>query len=94
MKKDRKNSVINNAGRDQPSPNRQSRRKFLIKTGGVLAAGAFGAGSRGAGAPTVPLHGRQAGAYRAGRALHGDRAGQPQPARYRALGERRRRQRR
>src|ERR1700738_2064247 len=44
MKKDRKNSVINNAGRDQPSPNRQSRRKFLIKTGGVLAASAFGAG--------------------------------------------------
>jgi branched-chain amino acid transport system substrate-binding protein len=25
MKKDRKNSVINNAGRDQPSPNRPSR---------------------------------------------------------------------
>src|SRR6202048_4997228 len=48
MKKDRKNSVINNAGRDQPSPNRQSRRKFLIKTGGVLAASAFGA---------VPLRG-------------------------------------
>jgi branched-chain amino acid transport system substrate-binding protein len=48
MKKDRQNSVINNASRDQPSPHRQSRRKFLIKTGGVIAAGAFGA---------VPLRG-------------------------------------
>src|SRR5471032_2573284 len=34
MKKDRKNSVSNK---------RQGRRDFLIKTGGVLAAGAFGA---------------------------------------------------
>jgi branched-chain amino acid transport system substrate-binding protein len=48
MNKNRKNSVINNAGQGKPRAKRQSRRQFLIKTGGVLAAGAFGA---------VPLRG-------------------------------------
>ena len=35
MKKYRKDSVANT------SPKRQGRREFLIKTGGILAAGAF-----------------------------------------------------
>ena len=48
MNKNRKNSVINNAEQGPPRAKRQSRRQFLIKTGGVLAAGAFGA---------VPLRG-------------------------------------
>src|SRR5882672_12836998 len=43
MKKDRKTSVINTADRSHPLTTRQSRRQFLIKAGGVLAAGAFGA---------------------------------------------------
>ena len=41
-KKDRKHSAINNAGQKPASTTRQSRRQFLVKTGGVLAAGAFG----------------------------------------------------
>ena len=48
MKKDRKLSAINNAGQNATSTKRQSRRQFLVKTGGILAAGAFGA---------VPLRG-------------------------------------
>src|SRR5258708_22478416 len=48
MNKNRNSSVINNAGQNQPRSKRQSRRQFLVKTGGVLAAGAFGA---------VPLRG-------------------------------------
>src|SRR5476649_1753850 len=47
MKNDRKHSVINGADLKTLSK-RQSRRKFLIKTGGLLTAGAFGA---------VPLRG-------------------------------------
>src|SRR5580693_6307221 len=47
MKKDRKNSVIK-TDLDQDLPKRQGRRQFLLKTGGLLAAGAFGA---------VPLRG-------------------------------------
>src|SRR6202048_2031539 len=47
MRKDRKNSAIK-ADRTEGSPKRQGRREFLIKTGGVLAASAFGA---------VPLRG-------------------------------------
>jgi branched-chain amino acid transport system substrate-binding protein len=49
MKKDRKDPVsANNAGVDLTRPKRQSRRRFLQKTGGILAASAFGA---------VPLRG-------------------------------------
>ena len=48
MKKDRKASVGNKGDLTQGSPKRQSRRQFLVKTGGILAAGAFGA---------VPLRG-------------------------------------
>jgi branched-chain amino acid transport system substrate-binding protein len=54
MKKDRKDSVVRKAGlnqilpKQQPSSKRQGRREFLLKTGGILAAGAFGA---------VPLRG-------------------------------------
>jgi branched-chain amino acid transport system substrate-binding protein len=48
MNRNRKNSVINNAEQGTPRSKRQSRRQFLVKTGGVLAAGAFGA---------VPLRG-------------------------------------
>ncbi len=53
MKKDRKISVGNktSVGKNNPKQNlsrRQNRRQFLIKTGGVLAAGVFGA---------VPLRG-------------------------------------
>src|ERR1700726_4393184 len=47
MRKDRKNSAIK-ADRTEGSPKRQGRREFLIKTGAILAAGAFGA---------VPLRG-------------------------------------
>src|SRR6202790_5174975 len=48
MKKDRKDSVSNKAGLGQALSKRQGRREFLLKTGGILAAGAFGA---------VPLRG-------------------------------------
>ena len=49
MKKDRKDSVSNKPGLQQDVlSKRQGRREFLIKTGGILAAGAFGA---------VPLRG-------------------------------------
>src|SRR5450755_940017 len=52
MKKQRRNSVIktdlNQAGMNQTFSKRQDRRQFLLKTGGILAAGAFGA---------VPLRG-------------------------------------
>src|SRR6202042_1314385 len=48
MKKDRKDSVSNIARPNRLPPKRQGRRDFLIKTGGILAAGAFGA---------VPLRG-------------------------------------
>jgi branched-chain amino acid transport system substrate-binding protein len=48
MKKARKDSNGNKASPHQASPKRQGRRDFLIKTGGILAAGAFGA---------VPLRG-------------------------------------
>src|ERR1700682_3735944 len=48
MKKDRKDSASKNAGLKQTSSKRQGRREFLLKTGGLLAAGAFGA---------VPLRG-------------------------------------
>ena len=52
VRKDRDNSVIKKAELDQASPKqqgkRQGRREFLLKTGGILAAGAFGA---------VPLRG-------------------------------------
>ena len=44
MKKDRNESVINNAAPDRILSKRPSRRKFLQKTGGIIAAGAFGAG--------------------------------------------------
>src|SRR5258708_36995565 len=47
MRKDRKNSAIK-ADRTEGSPKRQGRREFLLKTGGILAAGALGA---------VPLRG-------------------------------------
>ena len=48
MKRDRKASVINNVDRGEALAKRQGRREFLLKTGGILAAGAFGA---------VPLRG-------------------------------------
>ncbi len=58
MKKDRKDSVSRSAGPGRSSSNQtvsnqilskqQGRREFLLKTGGILAAGAFGA---------VPLRG-------------------------------------
>src|SRR5664279_4118910 len=48
MKKDRKASVASTSAASQVLTKRQGRREFLIKTGGVLAAGAFGA---------VPLRG-------------------------------------
>src|ERR1700734_298691 len=53
MKKDRKDSVGHKAGLSRILPKqalskRQGRREFLLKTGGILAAGAFGA---------VPLRG-------------------------------------
>src|SRR3954467_2248226 len=49
MTKDRNESVTNLAtGQNQPFSKKQSRRKFLQKTGGILAASAFGA---------VPLRG-------------------------------------
>ena len=49
MKKDRQQSVVDRGtGADKILSNRQSRRKFLIKAGGAVAAGAFGA---------VPLRG-------------------------------------
>src|ERR1700688_1865011 len=48
MKKHRKDSVGNKVGLDRAFSKRQGRREFLLKTGGILAAGAFGA---------VPLRG-------------------------------------
>jgi branched-chain amino acid transport system substrate-binding protein len=48
MNKVRKDSAGSRATPDQFSPKRRSRREVLIKTGGLLAAGAFGA---------VPLRG-------------------------------------
>jgi branched-chain amino acid transport system substrate-binding protein len=48
MNKARKESAGGGATPDQVSPKRRSRRELLIKTGGLLAAGAFGA---------VPLRG-------------------------------------
>src|SRR6202162_5980861 len=48
MKKDRQKSVINNARPARTRSRGQSRRQFLQKTGGILAATAFGA---------VPLRG-------------------------------------
>src|SRR3954464_9699289 len=43
MKKDRSASVSNKSGPKPTASKRQSRRQFLVKTGGILAAGAFGA---------------------------------------------------
>src|SRR6516162_9390334 len=43
MKKTRKDSASTNARPNQAAQRRQSRRDVLIKTGGLLAAGAFGA---------------------------------------------------
>ena len=48
MKKARKDSASTKARPNQAAPQRHSRRDVLIKTGGLLAAGAFGA---------VPLRG-------------------------------------
>jgi len=48
MKKDRKDSISHQADLKQTLSKRQGRREFLLKTGGILAAGAFGA---------VPLRG-------------------------------------
>ncbi|MGY4319885.1 ABC transporter substrate-binding protein [Bradyrhizobium sp. JR3.5] len=48
MTGDHKPSAINNAAPTKASRTKLNRRKFLLKTGGVLAAGAFGA---------VPLRG-------------------------------------
>src|SRR5712671_246466 len=49
MKKDRKDRICaNDAEVDRTRSNGQSRRRFLQRTGGILAAGAFGA---------VPLRG-------------------------------------
>ncbi len=48
MKKARKDSATDKARPNQVPPKRQSRRELLLKTGGLLAAGAFGA---------VPLRG-------------------------------------
>src|SRR5258708_9582374 len=49
MNRDRRQSVVDSGiGANRILSKRQSRRKFLIKTGGILAAGAFGA---------VPLRG-------------------------------------
>src|SRR5271155_3268424 len=48
MKKDRTDSVSRKTGLTRTLSKRRDRREFLIKTGGVLAAGAFGA---------VPLRG-------------------------------------
>src|SRR6202047_1752048 len=48
MKKARKDSAARPASPPQASSKRQGRRDFLIKPGGILAAGAFGA---------VPLRG-------------------------------------
>jgi branched-chain amino acid transport system substrate-binding protein len=48
MKQDPTGSVINNADPQRASATRPSRRKFLLKSGGILAATAFGA---------VPLRG-------------------------------------
>jgi branched-chain amino acid transport system substrate-binding protein len=58
MTKDRQDSVPRQAGSPRRTgPRRQSRRKFLLTTGGVLAAGAFGA---------VPLRGWAADAVNIG----------------------------
>src|ERR1700726_2838917 len=67
MKKDRKDSVSRQASlkqalsnqtlSNQALPRRQGRREFLLKTGGILAAGAFGA---------VPLRGWAADAINIG----------------------------
>src|SRR6266852_1577073 len=43
MKKDRQRSVSNKADLSRALSKRQGRREFLLKTGGILAAGAFGA---------------------------------------------------
>src|SRR5260370_1055609 len=43
MKKDRQHSVGTQAGLDRALSKRQGRRQFLLKTGGILAAGAFAA---------------------------------------------------
>src|ERR1700736_3569949 len=48
MKKDRQHSVSDKADLNRALSKRQGRREFLLKTGGILAAGAFGA---------VPLRG-------------------------------------
>src|SRR5580693_10226229 len=48
MKKDRRNSVGSVASPNRVLSKRQGRREFLVKAGGILAAGAFGA---------VPLRG-------------------------------------
>src|SRR3981189_2279413 len=43
MKKHRQHSVSDKAGLDRALSKRQGRREFLLKTGGILAASAFGA---------------------------------------------------
>src|SRR3984893_12725484 len=43
MNKNRQHSVSNQTGRDRALSKRQGRREFLLKTGGILAASAFGA---------------------------------------------------
>src|SRR5436305_14981647 len=48
MQRNRKDPAIDKSAADRMLPKRQSRRKFLQKTGGILAASAFGA---------VPLRG-------------------------------------
>src|ERR1700720_3306879 len=42
MKKDRQDSGSNKADLNRTVSKRQGRREFLLKTGGILAAGAFG----------------------------------------------------
>src|ERR1700686_1077709 len=48
MKKERRDSATNKLALNQSLSKRHGRREFLLKTGGILAAGAFGA---------VPLRG-------------------------------------
>lgn len=43
MTEDRKPPAINNVAPSKASQKKLNRRKFLARTGGVLAAGAFGA---------------------------------------------------
>src|ERR1700693_2578791 len=57
MKRDRKASAGKPSDQSKPSSGRHGRRKFLIKTGGILAATAFGA---------VPLRGWAADAINIG----------------------------